>query len=198
MAVSIEEVKALREKTGVGIMDCKKALETSGGDMEKALLYLRKKGFETAQKRGDRETSQGQVGSYIHMNGKIGTLVEVNCETDFVARNEEFAALVKDLAMQVAAPNPLTVRREDISEEVIEEQKKFFRNEFAGQKKPENILEKIIENKLNLFFEEKCLLEQPYLRDDKKKVEDVLRELIAKTGEKIVIRRFVRFQLGGE
>lgn len=196
MAVSVNDVRALREKTGIGIMDCKKALEQANGDMEKAIVFLRKKGFELAEKRKNRETMQGQVGSYIHINGKVGSLVEVNCETDFVAKNEEFVKFLKDIAMQVAATNPIALSRDKIPAQVTEEQEKLFQSELQVQD-PEKI-EKYVENKLNTFYEERCLLEQPYIRDEEKKVEDVLKELIAKTGENITIRRFVRFELGGQ
>jgi elongation factor Ts len=196
MAVSVSDVKILREKTGLGIMSCKKALEEAEGDMEKAMAILRKKGLEFAEKRKDRETAQGQVGAYIHMNGKIGTLVELNCETDFVAKNEEFSSFVKDMSMQVAATNPIALARNNVPEEVIDEKKKEFEAEIDDED-PEKV-EKYIENKLNLFFEEKCLLEQPYLRDETITVEQVLKDLIAKTGENISIRRFIRFQLGGQ
>ena len=196
MTVSVSDVKALRDKTGLGIMSCKKALEAAEGDMEKAMAILRKKGLEFAEKRKDRETAEGQVGAYIHMNGKIGTLVELNCETDFVARNEEFSSFVKDMAMQVAATNPVAVNRERVPEDLIEAKEKEFRAEIDDEDQEK--VEKYVENKLNLFYEERCLLEQPHLRDETRTVEQVLKELVAKTGENISIRRFIRFQLGGQ
>jgi elongation factor Ts len=196
MAVTVSDVKALREKTGLGIMSCKKALEAADGDMEKAMALLRKKGYELAEKKKDRQTAQGQIGAYIHMNGKIGTLVEINCETDFAAKNEDFSSFVKDMAMQVAATNPVAVSRDDVPEELIEAKRNEFKAE-VGEADEEKA-NKYIDNKLNAFYEERCLLEQPYLRDETRTVEQVLKDLIAKTRENVAIRRFIRFQLGGE
>jgi len=191
--ISAQLVKELRDKTAAGIMECKEALTETGGDIEKAIECLRKKGIKTAERKGARETSQGAIGSYIHMNGTIGTLVELRCETDFVARNSEFQDLLKELCMQVAAAAPLSVSREDLAEEVVEKEKEIYRAQIEG--KPEHVVEKIIEGKLQKFYEEKCLLDQPYIRDDSKKVKDLLNELITKTKENIVVRRFCRYAL---
>ncbi len=198
MAVSTELIKELRERTGVGIMDCKKALIECNGDIEKAIEYLRKKGIATAQKRGARETKEGQIYAYIHPGGKIGVLVEVNCETDFTARTEDFKNFVKDIAMQIAAQNPIAIKREDIPPEVIEKEKEIYASQAREEGKPEKVIEKIVEGKLKKFFTEACLLEQPFIKNPDITVQDLLNELIAKTGENIVIRRFVRYQLGEE
>ncbi len=198
MAVSTELIKELRERTGVGIMDCKKALIECDGDIEKAIEYLRKKGIATAQKRGAREAKEGQIHAYIHPGGKIGVLVEVNCETDFTARTEDFKNFVKDIAMQIAAQNPIAIRREDIPSEVIEKEKEIYASQAREEGKPENVIEKIVEGRLKKFFTEACLLEQPFIKNTDITVQDLLNELIAKTGENIIIRRFVRYQLGEE
>ena len=191
--ISAQLVKELRDKTAAGIMECKEALTETGGNIEKAIECLRKKGVQTAERKGARETSQGAIGSYLHMNGTIGTMVELRCETDFVARNAEFQKLLKELCMQVAAAAPLAVSREDLPEETIEKEKEIYRAQIKG--KPDHIVEKIVEGKLGKFYEDKCLLDQPYIRDDSKKVGDLLNELITKTKENIVIRRFCRFAL---
>jgi len=198
LAVSTELIKELRERTGVGIMDCKKALIECNGDIEKAIEYLRKKGIATAQKRGARETKEGQIHAYIHPGGKIGVLVEVNCETDFTARTEDFKNFVKDIAMQIAAQNPIAVKREDIPPEVVEKEKEIYASQAREEGKPEKVIERIVEGKLKRFFSEACLLEQPFIKNPDITVQDLLNELIAKTGENIVIRRFVRYQLGEE
>jgi elongation factor Ts len=198
LAVSTELIKELRERTGVGIMDCKKALIECNGDIEKAIEYLRKKGIATAQKRGARETKEGQIHAYIHPGGKIGVLVEVNCETDFTARTEDFKNFVKDIAMQIAAQNPIAVKREDIPPEVVEKEKEIYASQAREEGKPEKVIERIVEGKLKRFFSEACLLEQPFIKNPDITVKDLLNELIAKTGENIVIRRFVRYQLGEE
>jgi elongation factor Ts len=198
LAVSAELIKELRERTGVGIMDCKKALIECNGDIEKAIEYLRKKGIATAQKRGARETKEGQIHAYIHPGGKIGVLVEVNCETDFTARTEDFKNFVKDIAMQIAAQNPIAVKREDIPPEVVEKEKEIYASQAREEGKPEKVIERIVEGKLKRFFSEACLLEQPFIKNPDITVQDLLNELIAKTGENIVIRRFVRYQLGEE
>jgi len=190
-------VKELREKTGVGIMDCKEALKECEGNIEKAIDFLRKKGIATAKKRGGRTTSEGQVQSYIHAGGKIGVLVEVNCETDFSAKTEDFTSFVKDIAMQIAATNPISIDREGIPQEVLEREKEIYSTQARESGKPEKVVEKIVEGKLKKFYSEACLLEQAYVRDPDKTVQDLLNELIAKTGENIVIRRFTRYQLGG-
>ena len=196
MAVTMELIKELREKTGVGIMDCKKALNECDGDLEKAIDYLRKKGIATAKKRGGRATSQGQIQAYIHAGGKIGVLVEVNCETDFTGKTEDFSAFVKDIAMQIAATNPVAVDRDRIPAELLEREREIYATQAKEMGKPEKVIEKIVEGKMKKFYSEACLLEQPFVKNPDITVQDYLNELIAKTGENIVIRRFVRFQLG--
>ncbi len=193
--ISADMVKELREKTGVGMMECKKALSESNGDFEKALTILRQKGLATASKKAGRTASEGIVGSYIHMD-RIGVLVEVNCETDFVARTDDFRALVKDIAMHVAAANPTYVSREDVAAGIIEAEKEIYRSQIAG--KPQQVVEKIVEGKLEKFFSETCLLEQIFIKDpeQKLKVKDLVIEKIAKLGENIIIKRFARFQVG--
>jgi len=190
-------VKELREKTGVGIMDCKEALKQCDGDIEKAIDFLRKKGIATAKKRGGRTTREGQVQSYIHAGGKIGVLVEVNCETDFSAKTEDFTSFVKDIAMQIAATNPISIDREGIPGEILERERDIYATQARESGKPEKIIEKIVEGKMKKFYSEACLLEQAFVKDPDKRVQDLLNELIAKTGENIVIRRFTRYQLGG-
>ena len=192
----MELIKELREKTGVGVMDCKKALVECNGDINKAIEYLRKKGIATAKKRGARVTSEGQIQAYIHAGGKIGVLVEVNCETDFTARTDDFKNFVKDIAMQIAATNPIAVKREDIPQEILEKEKEIYAAQARESGKPEKVIERIVEGKLNKFFTEACLMEQEFIKNPDITVQDLLNELIAKTGENIVIRRFVRFQLG--
>jgi len=189
-------VKELREKTGVGMMDCKTALKECNGDMEKAIDYLRKKGIATAQKRGARTAKEGQIGSYIHTGGKIGVLVEVNCETDFSAKTEDFSEFVKNIAMHIAASNPLVVDRKDITPEMVEREKDIYMTQAKESGKPEKVLEKIVEGKMQKFYADVSLLEQQYVKNPDIKVQDLLNELIAKTGEKIVISRFARYQLG--
>jgi elongation factor Ts len=198
MATTAEKVRELRDKTGAGMMDCKEALAAAQDDMEKAIDYLRKKGLASAAKRAHREARDGMVGAYIHAGSKLGVLVEVNCETDFVARTEQFQELVKLLAMQVAAANPTYLSREDVPAAVIEREKEIYREQLADQKKPPQVLDKIIEGKLGKFYEESCLLDQAYIRDPsgKMRVKDLVAEVSAKTGEKIAVRRFVRFQVG--
>ncbi len=196
MAITTAQIKELRERTGAGMMDCKKALEECQGDMEKAIAWLRKKGMAKAAKRAGRTASEGLVHAYIHAGGKIGVLVEINCETDFVARTDDFQKFAKEIAMQIAATNPIAISKENLPTEVIEREKEIYRQQALESGKPEKVIERIVEGKLNKFYEQACLLEQPYIRDDKLKVKDLLNELVAKTGEKIVIRRFVRFQLG--
>jgi elongation factor Ts len=198
MATSAEMVRELRDKTGAGVMDCKEALSASANDLEKAVDYLRKKGLASAAKRAGREARDGVVGTYIHHNDKLGVLIEVNCETDFVARTEPFRDLVKGLAMQVASANPVYVAREDVPADVIEREKAIYREQVADQKKPAGVIEKIVEGKLGKFFEDQCLLDQVYQRDPsgKMRVKDLVTEVSAKTGEKIAVRRFVRFQVG--
>jgi elongation factor Ts len=194
--IKAELVKALRDRTGIGMMECKEALQEAGGDIEKAIEILRKKGYARAQDKADREAADGLVGAYVHATNRIGVLIEVNCETDFVARNEEFKELVKNLAMQVAAANPRYISPEDVPAEVIEREKEIIRAQVQDTKKPPQIIEKIVEGKLNKFYEEVCLLDQPYIRDDKIKVRDLVNSHISKFGENIKIRRFVRFEIG--
>jgi elongation factor Ts len=189
-------VKQLREKTGAGMMDCKNALSEVDGDIEKAIELLRKKGLATAQKRAGRALSEGIIQSYIHMTGKLGVLVEVNCETDFVAKNDDFQEFTKNLAMHIAATNPLGITPEDIPQEVIEKEKEIYRAQALDMGKPENVIDKIVEGKLNKFYQESCLLNQPYVRDTDITIADLLNQMIAKIGENISIKRFVRYQIG--
>ncbi len=189
-------VKDLRVKTGAGFMDCKKALEQAQGNLEKAIEYLRKKGLSDAAKRSERSVNQGVVNSYIHGGGKIGVLVEINCETDFVARNEKFQELVKNVAMHVAAANPLYLDSTSIPPEVLEKEREIFRDQAKESGKPANVLDKIVEGKVKKYYSEVCLLEQPYVKDPGKKVDDILKEAISIIGENIKVRRFVRFALG--
>ncbi len=191
-------VKDLREKTGAGMMDCKKALQEAGGDLEKAVDWLRKKGLATAQKKAGRSATEGAVGSYIHMGGKVGVLVEVNCETDFTARNEKFQALVKDLAMHIAWGNPKYVRREDVPRDVIEREKNVHRAQLLEQGKPEAMLDKIIPGKLEKFYAQECLLDQSFFKDPdgKRTVQDEVNAAIAVIGENVRVRRFTRYALG--
>jgi elongation factor Ts len=198
MEITADKVKELRERTGIGMMECKSALQESGGDMEKAIEILRKKGHARAQAKASREASQGTVGSYIHMNGRIGVLVEVNCESDFVARNAEFQGLVKELAMQIAAAKPRFVSSDEIPAETLEAEKEIIRAQLGEMKKPPEIMERIIQGKLGKFFEEVCLLDQPYIRDDKLKIRDLVTQAVAKIGENIRVRRFARFEIGQE
>ena len=194
--ISAGMVKELREKTGAGMMDCKKALSEVNGDIDKAVEFLRKKGLATAQKRAGRALNEGIIHSYIHMTGKLGVLVEVNCETDFVAKNEDFQEFAKNIAMHIAASNPLGITSEDVPEDLIEKEKEIYRAQALEMGKPENVIDKIVEGKLKKFYEESCLLNQPYVRDTNLSVADLLNELIAKIGENISIKRFVRYQIG--
>ena len=196
MEISAAKVKELREKTGVGMMQCKSALKEAGGDLSEAEKLLRKKGAATAAKKADRATGEGQVTSYIHTGGKIGVLVEVNCETDFAARSDEFQGLIKGLAMHVAAAAPRFVRREDVSEAVLAEEREIARDRALRSGKPEQIVDRIVEGKLEKFYSEHVLLEQPYVRDPDKTVGELITDAVAKIGENIQIRRFARFVLG--
>jgi elongation factor Ts len=193
---SLAQVKELRERTGAGIVDCQKALTESSGNIEKAITFLREKGLAAAAKKAGRAAAQGVVGSYIHGGGKIGVLVEVNCETDFVARTEEFQRLVKDVAMQVAAANPRYVRREEVAETEKEREREIYRVQTAQSGKPAAVIERIVEGKMEKFYSEACLLEQPFIREPTKTVEQLIKEVVARTGENIVVRRFARFQIG--
>jgi len=196
MGITAEQVKELRERTSIGMMECKKALEEAGGDADKAIEILRKKGHARAKDKAHRATGEGLVGTYIHTNGKIGVLVEVNCESDFVARNEEFKELVKNIAMHIAAANPLYIGSEDIPADILEKEKDIIREQFKDSQKPAEIVEKIVQGKLGKFYEEVCLLEQPYIKDDKIKIKDLLAGFIAKFKENTKIGRFARFQIG--
>jgi elongation factor Ts len=189
-------VKQLREKSGAGIMDCKQALTECEGDIEKAVEFLRKKGLATAQKRAGRATMEGAVQSYIHMGGKIGVLVEVDCETDFVAKTDDFLAFVKNIAMHIAASNPVAILPEDVPQDIIDKEKEIYRAQAIEMGKPEKMVDKIAEGKLNKFFKENCLMDQAYVRDPNMTIKDYLNDVIAKTGEKITIKRFARFQIG--
>ncbi|HEU4685740.1 MAG TPA: translation elongation factor Ts [Nitrospira sp.] len=196
MAGSSQLVKELREKTGAGILDCQKALQESGDNVDKAVDYLRQKGLAAAQKKAGRETNQGLVHAYIHMGGKIGVLIEVNCETDFVARNEEFKAFVNDLALQVAAAKPMYVRREDVPASTIEKERSISEGHAKEMGKPPAAWPKIVEGKLEKFYQENCLLEQAFIKDPAVTIKDLLSQKIAKIGENMNIRRFTRYQLG--
>jgi elongation factor Ts len=194
--VSAVQVRELRDKTGAGMMDCKRALAESAGDLDKAIVYLREKGLAAAAKRSARTASEGQVGSYIHAGGKIGVLIEVNCETDFVARTPQFQGLVKDLAMQVAAANPRFVRREEVAPEVIEAERGIYRVQANESGKPAPVIEKIVDGKVEKFLADVCLLEQPFIKEPQRTVGQLVTDAIAQLGENIVVRRFARFQLG--
>jgi elongation factor Ts len=194
--VSAKEVSELRQRTGAGMMDCKAALEESNGDLDAAIELLRKKGMAKADKRAGRTASEGQISSYIHHNGKIGVLVEVNCETDFVARTDDFKNLVKSIAEHIAAANPLAVDKDQIPAEKIAQERRIFEEQVKASGKPANLVDKIVEGKIEAFYKEVCLLNQPWVRDDKKTVGDLVKETSAKTGENIQVRRFARFQMG--
>ena len=196
MEITTDMVKELRQRTGIGMMECKKALQESKGDMDKAILFLRKKGYARAKEKMSREAADGAVGSYIHLDGKIGVLVEVNSETDFVARNKEFKELVKNIAMHIAAANPQYVSSTEVPEDVLEQEKEVIREQFKDSKKPAEIMERIVQGKLGKFYEEICLLDQPFIKDDKISVKELLASYITKFGENIKIRRFARFELG--
>lgn len=194
--ISAKMVKDLREKTGAGMMDCKKALVESGGDEEKAVVFLREKGLAKAAKKASRATSEGRVGHYIHSTGKIGVLVEVKCETDFVARADNFQEFTKDLAMQVAATNPVCVSPDQLPQDILDQEREIYKKQAMDEGKPENIAEKIVEGRLKKYYKEVCLLEQPFIKDDKKSIQDLLNELVAVLGENIQIGRFIRYELG--
>ena len=198
MNITPELVKTLRDKTQAGIMDCKEALKEADGDMEKAVEHLRKKGLATAQKRAGRATSQGQIGSYIHAGGKMGVMVEVNCETDFVGRTDQFGEFVHNIAMHIVAANPVCVRREEMPSEVVEKEKEIYRAQARETGKPDQVIEKIVEGKLVKFFKDSCLLEQAYVKNPDITITDYLNDTIVQTGESITIRRFARFVLGEE
>jgi elongation factor Ts len=198
MAVTAQQVKELRDKTGAGMMECKRALVEVEGDLEKAVKVLRERGLAAASKRAGRVTEEGLIGQYIHAGAKLGVLVEVNCETDFVARTTEFQELVREIAMQVAASNPLYVSREDVPEDVLAREQEIFRHQALADGKPERIVDKIVEGRVNKYYSEVCLLEQPYIKDSEMTVEELLKSKIATIKENITIRRFARFQVGEE
>lgn len=194
--ITADAVKQLRDKTGAGMMDCKAALTEAGGDMEKAIELLRKKGLASAAKRAGRATNNGMIGHYIHMGGKVGVLVEVNCETDFVARTDDFQTLAKEIAMHIAAADPRYVRREEIPADVLEKEREIYRAQFAGSGKPENVIEKIVDGKLESYYAQVCLLDQPSVRDPNVTIGQLVATATARTGENVAIPRFVRFKLG--
>ena len=196
MEVTANMVKELREKSGAGMMDCKKALAETGGDLPKAFDFLRQKGLAAAAKKADRVASDGAVGAYVHAGGKIGVLVEINCETDFVARTSEFQTLLKDIAMQIAAANPRCVRREEVTVADLDKEKEIYRQQALESGKPEKIVDKIVEGKIDKFYSEVCLLEQAFIKDQDKKVAEVITEAVARLGENIQVRRFARYNLG--
>jgi len=196
MEITASMVKELREKTNAAVMDCKKALTENNGDMEKAINFLRQKGLATASRKVGRITREGLVVSYIHPGGRLGVLLEINCETDFVAKNSDFGVLAKDLAMQIAATNPICVKREDLPVAILEKEKEIYRAQAKGTGKPDKIIEKIVEGKLEKYFSEVCLLEQAFVKDPNIRIEDLIKNYIAKFGENITLRRFVRYQLG--
>jgi len=198
MSITAEQVKQLRDKTGAGMMDCKRALEEAHGNEEKAVEILRKKGAAVAAKRAGRATNQGVVEAYIHAGGRIGAMVEVNCESDFVAKTPDFKALARDIAMQVAAMNPLVVNREQLDPNIVEKELEIYREQARNEGKPEHVVEKIAQGRLEKFFQEVCLLEQGFIKDTGKTIRDLLHEVTAKVGENITIRRFQRYYLGGE
>ncbi len=198
MEIAADRVKELRVKTGAGIMDCKEALKVSNGNFDKAVDFLREKGLSAATKKSSRATKDGLITSYIHMGGKVGVMIEVNCETDFVAKTENFKILTRDLAMHVAAMNPLFVKPEDVPEATLQREKDIYRKQVIAEGKPEKIADKIVEGKLKKFYEEVCLVKQKFIRDTNMTVEDLIKASIAATGENILVKRFVRYQLGGD
>lgn len=197
MEITAKLVKELRDKTGAGMMDCKNALKEAGGDMEKAVEILRKKGIAKAEKKASREAKDGLIEAYIHPGGKLGVLVEVNCETDFVANTDDFKEFVHNLAMHIAATNPIAIDRENVPQEIVEREMRIYKEQAQESGKPEHIVEKIATGKMEKFYSEKVLLEQAYIRDPEKTIKDYLTEVVAKLGENVTIRRFVRFQIGG-
>ena len=196
MEITAALVKKLRELTGAGMMECKAALTEAKGDLEEATTILRKRGLAQAGKKAGRTTNEGMVGHYIHMNGKIGVLVEVNCESDFVARTDDFQGVVREIAMHIAAANPQYVRREDVPQDMLDRERDIYRSQMEGQNKPQQVIDKIVEGKLNSFFEQVCLLDQPSIRDPKVTIGQLVQQTIARLGENIAVPRFVRFKLG--
>ncbi len=189
-------IKELREKTGAGVMDCKKALISANGDLDKAIEILRKEGIAVAEKKGARIAKEGRIESYIHPGSKIGVLVEINCETDFVARTDEFKNLAKEIAMQIAASSPRYISPSDVPQDVLDKEKEIYATQARNEGKPERVIDRIVEGRIEKFYQEVCLLEQPWIRDPEKRIKDLINETIARLGENIVIRRFVRFELG--
>jgi len=196
VSISADMIKKLRDLTGAGVLDCRKALDAAQGDMDKAVEILREKGLAAAAKKASREASNGIIGSYVHMGAKMAALIEVNCETDFVARTDQFQALARDLAMQVVAARPVYVRREDVPADVVAQEREKYLGQLDDANKPQNVVERIIEGKLAKFYEETCLLEQPFIKDDGVTVRSLLTDMVARLGENIVVRRFARFELG--
>jgi elongation factor Ts len=198
MAITTEQIKELREATGVGILDCRKALEQSGGDFNKALDFLREKGLAKAAKRADRQASEGVVELYSHGNGRVGVMVEVNCETDFVARSPAFRTFAHEIALQIAAADPRWVSRDEVPEDIVAGERKIYEEQARSTGKPENVIERIVDGKLEAFYKQTVLVDQPYIRDPDRAVKDLVTDVAAKVGENVVIRRFARFQLGQE
>ncbi|MGD0621045.1 MAG: translation elongation factor Ts [Thermacetogeniaceae bacterium] len=196
--IKAEQVKELRERTGSGMMECKKALSETGGDMEKAIIYLREHGLAAAAKKAGRATGDGKIEAYIHPGAKLGVMVEINCETDFVAKTDEYQNLCHEIAMQIAASDPGCLERNQVPESLVEQEKEIARTQALSEGKPEKVIDKVVEGRMEKFYQTTCLLEQPYIRDPQRTVRDLLNEAISKLGENIVIRRFVRFRLGEE
>lgn len=198
MEIDAQAVKRLRERTGAGMMDCKAALKETEGDEEKAVEVLREKGMSAAAKKAGREASEGIIDSYIHMGGKVGVLVEVNCETDFVAKNDEFQSFVHDICLQIAASRPAYINRDEVPEEIVEKEKEMIRKQSLAEGKPEKVIDKIVEGRMEKYYQENCLLDQPFVKDEDKSISELLTETIAKVGENIIIRRFACYELGEE
>jgi elongation factor Ts len=196
MEITAKMVKDLREKTGAGMMDCKKALQETDGNEKQAVNWLREKGISKAEKRSGQSAAEGVIGTYVHTNGKIGVIVEVNCETDFVAKNEKFQEFVKNIAMQIAAANPVCVRPEELPQDALEQEKEVYRKQAESEGKPEHVVDQIVEGRIKKYYKEVCLMEQPYIKDDSLTVSDLLNELVAVLGEKIIINRFQRMEVG--
>lgn len=196
MSISAKDVKELRERTGLGMMDCKKALQENNGNMEEAVTWLRKKGLAKSAKVAGRVASEGTVTSYIHGGGKIGVLLELNCETDFTARNEEFQELARDIALHIAAANPRYLTREEVTQDILDKEREIARDQALAAGKPEKVVDRIVEGKMDKYYSENCLLEQIYVKDNKKSIQDIINEKIAKIGEKMTVRRFARYALG--
>lgn len=198
MAISAADVKALRDKTGAGMMDCKKALIETDGDLEKAVVYLREKGAAIAEKKGGRATNDGIIETYVHAGSKLGVMVEINCETDFVAKTDDFKQLARNIAMQIAAANPTAVSREEIPEELVAREREIYTQQAKNEGKPEKIIDRYVDGKMNKYYQEAVLMEQSFVKDPKKTIKEVMTDTIAKLGENMTVRRFVRFQLGEE